>query len=834
MISEDVLLSVEEKGFLAVWNITTNKIINSEILKFNPTCCVLYPNKDYFALGSKQGTLRIYSLNGTMAKDAIEISAVRFNEEQSIQMIKICSQTKQICVKFMNVNKLYFCSFNDKTREIEHHGYLPLDFEIKDVEWVGNEENPSLLVLLKKGMVLSIPIKYTKQPDKEFLSNLSNNLSQALIRRIDPDSEKFFLKSKNDFFYSFGSNLVLQKYKLPSESITKLDLKTKQAGNPLEEYVAFNFTPQAIIAHGDKILYATENGEIGSYDVKSDTFITHQLTSFVKGGASFIGMSNEENLIVCGVDGSLFIIEKIDEYFTSQNPNRQNMFKEVEILKKSSNPSVEKTISKNSDSDSKSPVQLNQNSHSSKEQTAKNTDLGLNIDNSNEKSNEQEPLSSSRMKKSPNQVAEGDPTEQELSGENKKKSGEQKSNQTSPRDMILSNLNYKEVVTTQIQHVYDESVLDINSKMYQNHLLAIKIEKDTHYNQTTCMLRNYQEEYKIVCQQNQSLNEEFRLKSEELCIDIEKQLGYKLLAQEITHEIREYAKKETIFYKILHQKIKNNTYQKMDIHLKGISGFIDKIGFFNFPICKQSPIQNKRLNRLILLRNMELREQFWHKEHQTNLLSAMDNCDNIIDVKNPDFVVNGKHGKQKMVLMDFEQRERELKEYEEEKRKKREMLQNASNSNAIRRIELVNRRKKKKKNTLKGFAKQTIENKPILQDNQIQTKNGRVSIHETVKPFSLLYSTLELTTRNKKISQIYFIKNIIKVIKEEFNVDFDNLFKIREKKLDLINEYRKKIGEICIELQIPEQQIDLAQNIIEKSFKKSKKHIRIKTRGGFF
>lgn len=237
---------------------------------------------------------------------------------------------------------------------------------------------------------------------------------------------------------------------------------------------------------------------------------------------------------------------------------------------------------------------------------------------------------------------------------------------------------------------------------------------------------------------------------------------------------------------------------------------------------------------MILLRNMELREYEWHAEHPSTKLQQFNYCEEILDIKQPSFLVNGGHGKQKMVLTDFEQREKELKEYEEDKRKKKEMLQNATNNNATRRIELVNRRKKKKKNNMKGFSKQIAENKQVSQDNQQQAKLTRSSTRELSKPYTLLYSTLELTTRNKKITQIYFIKNIIRVMKDEFNLEFDTMFKMREKKLDLINEFIKKISVICEELKIEDQNIPLSQNIIEKLLNQRQKHTRLEAGRNLF
>jgi hypothetical protein len=242
---------------------------------------------------------------------------------------------------------------------------------------------------------------------------------------------------------------------------------------------------------------------------------------------------------------------------------------------------------------------------------------------------------------------------------------------------------------------------------------------------------------------------------------------------------------------------------------------MDNVGVFNFPITKITPAETKALAKMARLRRMDRRERDWHFDNNPTK-EGIDQFEGFLSEAQPEFLVNGGYGKQKMVLTDFEQREKELKDYEEEKRKKKEMLQNANNTNVSRRIELVNRRKKKKKNFGKTFATKGADTKKIAPEAQETVTKARASIREAQKLETNLFSSLELTTRHKKIAQMIFVKQYIRQIKEEFNIDFEAMFKIREKKLDAIAEINKKIREICQELAVDDESVKVASNIIEK------------------
>ena len=806
------LMTIEEKGYINIWDTETGRIINSERFKFNPSFAIFMNDKKYLLIGTQLGALRVFKLDGFLAKNMTEMASIKFNEKEKIENIKIEEKSSYLAVKINKANKIYFCQLNENKKNIDLHGFISLDMEVKDIEWRSDQMEPALLVLLKGGSVLSIPFKFGNKPNLEALSNLNENIGTSFIRRIDSDCDRMISVTSEGHFFAYGNSLVLRKYKLPSDSILKLDIKNRFPQNPLEEFIAFDIYPQVLQTQNAQIYYGTENGEFGCFDFKEQISCTKIVTSFERGGSSYFQFLNQTDAVIGGQDGSVFIIKNFENFLKSEYSKSHLIFEEKPVNSISINENIlpEKTKNKKAPKDDKAHQKLEKLASMEMESEAHKDQESNQIeqDYKSKKSIKNKKKSSSHLNAN------------ELDNEAQGNFKEQKNSSTKllSKNLVdppLNNMIYRQIVTFLLEHLSDNDLSDLNSLLYARHLQSVKEQKELNKKKVLEVLHGFQSELEKLREQNLSLSEEYRITNEEFCIDLEKQQRYKQLSEEVTKEIRERAQKEKVYYELLHQKLKNKTFMVMETHLKGLAGFETKTGVFNFPINKLSQQEQKNFSKLSILRRMEIKEKEWLKEHK-NDRENNDFLDRFIVEKQPKFLINAGYGKQKMVLTDFEKREKELKEYEEERRKKNEMLQNANNNNVTRRIELVNRRKRKKKNNLKNFNKQTVESKPGNNENQVQAKNNKDTTQDLDKPHNLIYSTLELTTTFKKINQIYFIKNLIRVIKEEFNVDFEMMFKMREKKLDLINEFQKKIKEICAELQIENQAKELNSNIIEK------------------
>jgi hypothetical protein len=365
----------------------------------------------------------------------------------------------------------------------------------------------------------------------------------------------------------------------------------------------------------------------------------------------------------------------------------------------------------------------------------------------------------------------------------------------------------------------DDEVESLNSKLNKSRLKELQIEKELLHKKFKANLQSLRDDYQDLMSQNNQLDENFRLTSEECFIDTDQKEEMKNRILENSSQIRQEAYREIVGYQLAHKKIKEITYNKMDTHTTTITALLDKLIVFNFPITKREPTEARNLKKVSLLRNMDKRERAWVAENPQNDFDDVSYHKDLIDGRNNVNVVNIGMKKPQMVMTDFKKREKAIKEYEEEKRKKNEALQNANNNQGHRKIELVNRRVKKKRGGAFSFNKSNNSsvNPNEANKNAIKIQKSS-SLQEMSDCWGLLYSSLELTTQNKKISQIYLIKNVIRNIKEEFNAEFMNVFKIREKKIDFINENLKKINEIYTELQQPNPGFATFHNVLNTFF----------------
>lgn len=76
-----------------------------------------------------------------------------------------------------------------------------------------------------------------------------------------------------------------------------------------------------------------------------------------------------------------------------------------------------------------------------------------------------------------------------------------------------------------------------------------------------------------------------------------------------------------------------------------------------------------------------------------------------------------------LVLADLEQRDRELEEYAAERRRRTEALQGATTNIGSKRLELVNRRRRKKRAI--NLSKQSTESKLFAKDNLSQQRQAK-------------------------------------------------------------------------------------------------------------
>lgn len=320
------------------------------------------------------------------------------------------------------------------------------------------------------------------------------------------------------------------------------------------------------------------------------------------------------------------------------------------------------------------------------------------------------------------------------------------------------------------------------------------------------------QEYKDLLSINEVAEPQKRIGFDEFCIDLEERESIEQTGKDDTAKIYRNAEKYTNRNELIHAKLKEQTFDKMDEHLRTITALDEKLLVFNFPQPKITPNESKNLSKIKLLRRLELRENRWRKEN--NLQVGME-IEEIV-LKHSNFIINGVPERPQLILTDYHARDAELREYIEDQRKKKEAMLNMQNgiTTKKKKFEIKNKeRKRKRGNFLNNNKGNTMVG--TAQNQKINTVVSDVKEID-IESWLIMYPSIELLSRFKKVNQIMFIKNVNRLIKREFNTLFSDMVKIRNKKKDALIENFKKIDEITQELVIIDVLKEPKVNIIER------------------
>lgn len=223
--------------------------------------------------------------------------------------------------------------------------------------------------------------------------------------------------------------------------------------------------------------------------------------------------------------------------------------------------------------------------------------------------------------------------------------------------------------------------------------------------------------------------------------------------------IREESKRKILHNEVYAKKLKQITWDRMEVHLKAINGLKNNYIVYNYQLRKISKEERRRVQLVLQLRKAQRREQ---KKRGSGAVDAE-------FYKNRN-VVNG--GVTQPLILTVAEKKDEKKEEKGKKKKEEEAV-----------VE-------------KGEQQEEIVNE---------------------EEWGLLYTAFELFSNNAKRNQILMMQNLIVKIKEAFNKEFEKLMKYRQNQNEMINDKNKRIVEICEELKKGNEVILGNANILESS-----------------
>jgi len=153
--------------------------------------------------------------------------------------------------------------------------------------------------------------------------------------------------------------------------------------------------------------------------------------------------------------------------------------------------------------------------------------------------------------------------------------------------------------------------------------------------------------------QNQYADELEKLERDEFVIDVTGKESILKEGDEERKKMQEDAQKENMRNEILYNKIKETTYDTMEVQLKGVVGLKSNTVLYNFQIRKRTPEELRKLKLALDMRRLEQKERQVREEAKAKeVVNTEEFC------KNPDqYIVNGNPGYKPLVLVDYEAKE---------------------------------------------------------------------------------------------------------------------------------------------------------------------------------
>jgi len=313
---------------------------------------------------------------------------------------------------------------------------------------------------------------------------------------------------------------------------------------------------------------------------------------------------------------------------------------------------------------------------------------------------------------------------------------------------------------------------------------------------------------------NKNADDIEKLERDEFCLDLKSREQMLSKAVDDVQSIIENARFQNLRQELLHSKIMQNTYSKLKANLKTITGLEENTLITNFPLLKPQPDKLEKLRMLKNLRFMEIKEKEWRKSKKRPEYISLES----LSKKPIKYIVNPVSGKQEIILLDHEKREEERQQTKLQAQLDTELGGRANNDNEneqdmppltgyrLKRKERVQRKQKKRMGV--QMNQNEDDGRGIEWEFKDEEEGG-------LTHWDYLYGALELFTRKRKQTQVHLLREIIIAIKSRFNKEFDIYLKMRNDRIEQIQEKNNQIKEVMEDLDEDVEMGEYLSNIIE-------------------
>ena len=288
-------------------------------------------------------------------------------------------------------------------------------------------------------------------------------------------------------------------------------------------------------------------------------------------------------------------------------------------------------------------------------------------------------------------------------------------------------------------------------------------------------------EWQAIKDEMEEVEEDKKLDPNEFIIDEVEKEEIEKEAQAQVKKVIEESKVEEVGLKLEVEKITSHTLSTMAVGLQSLVGFKHPTIIFNFPLVKPDPKELRKLSIARLMRRMGMREKEAMGEG-----GAQRSYHGIINSGGPFQVYT----------TDYEAREADIEAYKNERRTRMDTTSTGPKKTGVESL-----RTRRKRRGVKQAAETHVE------------ESQKKEVKE-VEEWKLLYTFNELISEPRKRIQVLLLKSLIWKIKKDFNLEFQELSKLRLKKEEMLAEITKKIELIFQEIGESEELIEVRKNVI--------------------
>ena len=323
-------------------------------------------------------------------------------------------------------------------------------------------------------------------------------------------------------------------------------------------------------------------------------------------------------------------------------------------------------------------------------------------------------------------------------------------------------------------------------------------------------LHTIKDNIKDLLAKNEEVPEIERLGREEFLIDRGRKERMLVEKDEECVVLRKKAKKENLRNDILRLRIKERTWDTMEIQSTGCKSLNTEQMIFNYPIRKQSKMEQDLYNKTANMRRLEIKDQIERTAEET----PFDKTD--ISKECEHYIVN-RFANQPLIQEELQ--EKILPSMGMQKAIPFAGVSSKASSSMgggpekekitykYRRPGLLARGGKRAAADVDDKTGKERKEEQKLDDIRLTIKQEKKELEyfrknwKIIEGYELLYEPFELQTDARKRMQIIFVKEIIRRQKKEFNKEFEDLCNNKAEQVSYIKEKNQKIEELLKDLK---------------------------------